>query len=54
MKTMVLQPDGDAAGMRLDAWLAGQIDGFTRSAAARLLEEGRVTCQGRTASKSCG
>ncbi len=51
MKTMVLQPDGDAAGMRLDAWLAGQIDGFTRSAAARLLEEGRVTCQGRTASK---
>ena len=36
-------------GARLDSFLAGRIPELTRSAAARLIETGRVTVAGRTA-----
>ena len=41
MSTLTLIPDRD--GERLDAFLA-RCGGLTRSAAQKLLEEGRVTC----------
>ena len=37
---------------RLDAWLAGQLPDVTRSAAARLCEEGRVTAAGKPLAKN--
>ena len=40
-------------GVRLDSFLAGRVPELTRSAAARLIETGRVTVAGRTAAKSC-
>ena len=40
------------AGVRLDAWLASQVEELTRSAAQRLIEEGQVTCNGRTVAKN--
>ena len=40
METRTLQVNPEDAGGRLDAWLAGQLPDVTRSAAARLLEEG--------------
>ena len=39
-------------GERLDAYLARSVEGLTRSAAQRLLEEGRVTSGGRPLKKS--
>ena len=39
-------------GVRLDSFLAGRVPELTRSAAARLIETGRVTVAGRTAAKS--
>ena len=47
METRTLQVNPEDTGTRLDAWLAGQLPDVTRSAAARLLEEGRVTARGR-------
>ncbi|MBQ8610699.1 MAG: RluA family pseudouridine synthase [Oscillospiraceae bacterium] len=41
----------EAAGSRLDAWLAGVTD-LTRSALQQLMEKGAVRCNGRTVSKS--
>lgn len=41
----------EAAGARLDAWLAGVTD-LTRSALQQLMEKGAVRCNGRTVSKS--
>ena len=38
---------------RLDAFLAEQIEGVTRSAAARLIEDGAVLVDGKPAAKSC-
>ena len=43
MESVILPAGAENAGERLDAWLAGQIEGLTRSAAARLCQEGRVT-----------
>ena len=40
-------------GVRLDSFLACRVPELTRSAAARLIETGRVTVAGRTAVKSC-
>ena len=40
-------------GVRLDSFLAARVPELTRSAAARLIETGRVTVAGRTAAKSC-
>ena len=39
-------------GARLDVWLAGRVDGLTRSGAARLLEQGAVTVNGEPAAKN--
>ena len=53
METLTLRPGEDQAGRRADVWLSETVDGMTRSAAARLLEEGLVTCGGKPLSKSC-
>lgn len=52
MENLTLQANKEDAGTRVDAWLAAGVEGLTRSAAARLLEEGRVTCGGKTLAKN--
>ncbi len=52
MELLSLRPAASDAGARVDAWLASQVEGLTRSAAARLLEEGRVTLEGRPLAKN--
>lgn len=52
MEILTLQPNKEDAGQRIDAWLAAHLENVTRSAAARLLEEGRVTCAGKTPAKN--
>ena len=42
----------DQAGERADAFLARSIEGLTRSAAQRLLEEGAAVCGGKTWKKN--
>ena len=44
--------DGSAAGERLDRYLAGAVEDLTRSAAARLLEEGRIRLNGKPLGKN--
>ena len=52
MEKLTLQPNKEDAGRRVDAWLAANLEDMTRSAAARLLEEGRVTCDGKPLAKN--
>ena len=52
METVTLQPNKDDAGKRIDAWLASVLPDTTRSAAARLLEEGSVLCAGKSLAKN--
>ena len=52
MEIRTLQPNNEDAGQRIDAWLASNLEDVTRSAAARLLEEGRVTCAGKALAKN--
>lgn len=52
METLTLRPGEAHAGRRADVWLAEAVEGLTRSAAARLLEEGRVLSGGKPLSKS--
>ena len=52
MSTLTLAVPPEDAGGRVDAWLAGRQEGLTRSAAARLLEEGQVTCEGKPLPKN--
>lgn len=52
MEILTLQANKEDAGARVDAWLAAQFDDMTRSAAARLLEEGRVVCGGKVLAKN--
>ena len=52
METLTLHPKETDAGKRVDAWLAGQIEGLTRSAAQRLLEEGQVLREGKPLAKN--
>ena len=52
MEIRTLQPNKEDAGTRVDAWLAANLEDLTRSAAARLLEEGRVTCGDRALAKN--
>ena len=47
MEILTLQPNKEDAGTRLDAWLAANVEDLTRSAAVRLIEEGRVTRDGK-------
>ena len=53
MGPTILRAASDAAGARLDAFLAASLPDLTRSAAQRLIEEGHVTVDGRTVPKSC-
>jgi len=52
METLTLRPAETDAGVRVDAWLAGQLEDVTRSAVQRLLEEGRVLLDGRPLAKN--
>ena len=52
METRTLRVDPEDAGARLDAWLACRLPDVTRSAAARLCEEGRVCSAGRPLAKN--
>ena len=42
----------EESGLRLDVFLAAQVEGLTRSAAQKLLEEGAVTRQGKAVKKN--
>ena len=52
METRTLRVDPEDAGVRLDVWLACQLPDVTRSAAARLCEEGRVCSAGKPLAKN--
>nr|WP_325184522.1 RluA family pseudouridine synthase [uncultured Oscillibacter sp.] len=52
METLTLRPGESQAGRRADVWLAEAVEGLTRSAAARLLAQGRVTRGGKPLGKS--
>jgi len=47
MEILTLQVNKEDAGTRVDAWLAANLEGMTRSAVQRLLEEGHVVCGGK-------
>lgn len=51
METLTLQVNPETSA-RLDAFVAEQIEGLTRSGAARLIEDGRVLVNGKCAAKS--
>ena len=51
--TTVLTASAEDAGTRLDAFLAARLPELSRSRAASLVQEGRVTVNGRPAPKSC-
>ena len=53
MEQKTLTTNESHAGLRLDSFLAGELEGVTRSAAQRLIEEGRVLVDGLPAAKSC-
>ena len=52
MQTRTLRTQASDAGIRIDTFLAREMAELTRSAAARLLEEGRVRRQGRPVAKN--
>lgn len=52
MDTRTLTATTESAGARLDAFLAARLPELTRSAAARLIEGGLVTVDGKPAGKS--
>ena len=52
METAILTATPEAAGQRLDAFLASALPELTRSAAQRLIAEGHVTVDGRAPAKS--
>ena len=52
MEPLILQAEREDAGKRADAWLAERMADLTRSAAQKLLEEGRVTSAGTTLAKN--
>lgn len=49
---LTLTATSEDSGARIDAWLAARAEGLTRSAAARLLEQGDVTVNGALAAKN--
>ena len=49
--TETISLKADSAGTRLDSFLAANIPELTRSAAQRLIEDGRVSVNGRAAAK---
>ena len=52
MEILTFQLNKEDAGSRIDAWLAANLEDVTRSAAQRLLEEGRVTKDGKALAKN--
>lgn len=52
MEKTLLQPNKEEAGTRLDAWLAAHLPDLSRSGAAKLIEEGRVTCGDKPLAKN--
>ena len=52
MDRRTLQVNETGAGCRVDAYLASAVEDLTRSAAARLLEEGRVKSAGKVLAKN--
>ena len=52
MEKLTLQVNNDAAGSRVDAWLAANLEHTSRSAAQRLLEEGGAEMRARWARAS--
>ena len=52
MEILKLQPNQEDAGTRIDAWLAANLEDMTRSAAQRLLEEGKVTKDSKPLAKN--
>lgn len=52
MEPITLQATINDAGTRIDTFLAAQLDGVSRSAAARLLGDGCVLCKGKALGKS--
>jgi len=53
MDPIILLSTSEHSGKRLDSFLADNLEGVTRSAAARLIETGRVLVNGMRAAKSC-
>lgn len=49
---LTLTATTESRGQRLDAWLAANVEGLTRSAAAKLLESGGVAVNGAAAAKN--
>ena len=49
---LTLTTTSEDRGQRIDAWLAARVEGLSRSAAARLLSEGRITVNGAAAEKN--
>ena len=47
--TLHLKAETEDAGTRLDAFVASRANGLTRSQAARYIEEGRVSVDGKPA-----
>ena len=52
MEPILLTPGPEAVGKRLDAYVAEEMEGLTRSAAQRLLLQGDVTVNGVAAAKN--
>ena len=52
MELTILQATSENSGARIDSFLAAQLDGVSRSAAARLIEQGCVLCDGKLPGKS--
>lgn len=52
MEPKILQTTTESAGERIDSFLSAQLEGVSRSAAARLLEQGHVLCDGKKPGKS--
>lgn len=52
MEKRIIQVRPEDAGTRVDAYLAGEIEELTRSAAQRLLEAGDVLCGGKIFAKN--
>ena len=52
MEAKLLQATTEDAGQRIDSFLAARLDGVSRSAAVRLMEQGCVLCDGKLPGKS--
>lgn len=52
MNELCLTVPADQSGIRVDSWLAEQIDGLTRSAVQNLLSEKAVCCNGQPLKKN--